>query len=132
MVKFTEFRIGNYLLPINEWCHMDRDKPVKFDLKLISLINNNNHKWENSFNPIKITKDNIEKFGFSKLNTINTLTETYIHNKVLGLSILFYYSGQIGLFYREFGKDISVTVKYLHKMQNLVFELSDFELEINW
>ena len=122
-MKAQELRIGNWVELDDEFTQM-------------VCIMEDNTEW---INPIPLTEEWLEQFGFSKIQSNDTLS--YIYTKshkeafivleddmsvaVTCTEILFYKESQYGYYAPSVDR-----TKYVHQLQNLYFALTGEELEI--
>ena len=121
-MKASELRMGN-------WIYFEKDiiKINNLNLKSIGWGNNNFAPVSlGGFKPIKLTEEWLVKFGFEKMNRtiynspnskIFSLNGFFIkHYKRLDID---YYECKIGY----------VKLEYVHQLQNLIFALTNTELQ---
>jgi hypothetical protein len=115
MIKPEELRIGNIIL------YKSYNKPeIVEEIKPISIrtIKGGSHQGIEYFEAIPITKEWMEKLGF----TYNDLNGDSGHWQLLPFEIL---HGEEGYSY-----DYKIDLKYIHQLQNLYFSLTGQELTI--
>jgi hypothetical protein len=116
MIKPNELRIGN-------WIEIRNEKMLPYYYPVsghdISTIDDYGEGFEGGNYPIPLTPELLEKCGFKHHHSSAYYTlgkfEIYEEN---------------GAFYYDLFRMRVVKIAYLHKLQNLYFELYDKELEI--
>jgi len=116
-MKNTELRIGNY---VEIYGKVETIVDVLCDC--VNTLNIEGAHY-GLVNPIPLTKDWLEKFGFEKTkfeSSIKTLkyewTSIYFNNGYVEISVS--------------GHSCPVSIQHVHQLQNLYFELTGEELKI--
>lgn len=125
MIKETELRIGNYVFSKHKYgCNH-----IVLGVKNEKVELSNTAKWVDIkfIEPIELTEEILLKCGFEKTQEGCIKTLSYQSN--IGLikmkdRFMVSMSCPFGLFQ-------SKSIKYIHQLQNLIFALTQKELEIN-
>lgn len=119
MIQANELRIGNYVSYKNErWI-----KVGYHEIRYAVLYP------DNSYYPIPLTPEILEKAGFRNISDLSTNMYTSFWNDVVG-QISGYHNGYF--FKDSVCNDINVLpINYVHQLQNLYFALTGEELPIN-
>lgn len=131
-MKANELRTGNYILHNGEI------------IKLTGVVGNTIHWGKSNFNalafmcdcvkPIELTEEILLSCGFTKAYHKLTGEHKHLPNyyNLNGFKInIEYFNGSDEISSFEFDLYPILELKYLHKLQNLYFELETKELEIN-
>lgn len=120
MIKPNELRIGNYF----QW-----SKYSSIGEGIDRITHGQQIMDYSSFKePIALTEEWLERFGFVWNESIKHFTLNYGCNGVLFLKKYPEYGeGHFGI---QLGEHRYKVVQYVHKFQNLCFELTDTELEL--
>ena len=112
MIKATELRLGNWILPQH-----DLDGKYHLVKKLeAGLINDYTEEW---YSPITLTPEILERCGFYKERDV------YDKNK-----FVLHHNKDFGDFRYNRTDGNSTSLFFLHRLQNLYFELKGEELKI--
>lgn len=119
MIEVKELRIGNYVQPKN---NSGKEATIgtvfAIGSYLVSVNGNNNQYDYHQIEPVQITEDILSKCKFVKREWDDTVV---YYNPLMGLDAYFRLN--------RVGYDVEV--KYLHQLQNLYFDLTGKELEVN-
>ena len=119
MIDIKELRIGNYVQPINESGREAKIGTVFAIGRYLVSVNSNNNPYDyHCIEPVLITEDILSKCKFVKQELDNTVI---YYNPLM----------ELDAYFRLNGVDYDVEVKYLHQLQNLFFDLTGKELEVN-
>ena len=136
MVEVRELRIGNFILHDDKICEVCAI--YSNGLMDISPIDSYIVKERNNIliEPIPITEELLSRCGFEKREIVNVDTEhQYIyHHKEFGfISCNFAYCINDTNDYSEYDNvlELSLPLKHLHQLQNIYFDLTGKELEVN-
>lgn len=119
MIDVKELRIGNYVQPKNNSGREAKIGTVfAIGSYLVSVNGNNNQYDYHLLEPILITEEILGKCKFVK----QELDDTVIYyNSLMELDA--YFCLKVGIH--------NIEVKYLHQLQNLFFDITGKELEVN-
>lgn len=129
-INTNEFRRGNWVL--DQYSFYSKIETIRENS--VTIINPNcAHEVENHISLIKfipLTEDKLLKFGFVLLDE-NSAGKRYglLNNNVFDrdtILIIWKNNQRAGKIFRG-----NKEIKYVHKLQNLIFELTDRDLEIN-
>jgi hypothetical protein len=121
-MEAKELRIGNYVKD-----HLGRIQKVsetRSDAYICYLSNGTKLKYKlNTTKPIPLTEERLVKFGYNRdVEDIIRITykkdDSFINNIITIMDGKFYFHSWFG----------NLEIKYVHKLQNLVFALTNEEL----
>ena len=126
-MKASELRIGNFISYHEQSCEIDNICTFE-DIPIISLKIDNNSVIKNIIDcePIKVTEELLTKFGFKE----------DFHSKYKGWLSPEINSSRIriniidNVFVYNLNIHTSIIIKYIHKLQNLFFTLTEKELKM--
>ena len=122
MITANELRIGNYVKYIYSYLDFSVISGLTYEVPHLDEITEFEPLYD-EIEPIPLTDEWLLKFG-AKIVYVKE-TKYYV---IDGLSFL--YNGVDG-YYMGLGKGFSVYVGYVHKLQNLFYEIRNKELKIN-
>lgn len=125
-MQAEELRLGNKIycddldIDTGKWVQ----KIIDVGYRDIYNLINGNDMVKGSYEGIPITKEWLFKFGFEVAETTHNYTMV-INGFYLGINK----NGSVDMDYGEY-KDIA-TVKYVHQLQNLIYALTNEELNVS-
>lgn len=119
MIDVKELRIGNYVKPIsNNGREGNIGTVFAINRYQVSVNDNNNPYDYHILEPILITEDILKKCNFVKQECDDTVV-FYNRSMELDANLCL----KVGI--------SNIEVKYLHQLQNLFFDITGKELEVN-
>jgi hypothetical protein len=118
MIELKDVRVGNWLMLDNERVWSKKYNKTNQQVTIDTLIEISSN--ENYYSPIKLTEEILLKCGYSESDLEN--------GKILVVGESF--DNVIG--YTISSLSSSIVVKTVHQLQNLVYALTNKELEILW
>ena len=110
-MKAEELRIGNYVLnQTGELKNIPTGKPHKITIDDL--------KWHEFYVPILLTEEWLLKLGFLQ-NDFISMEWNYERFKISQPEIV-----KPNYFFRDYHWKASIRIKYVHQLQNLIFELT--------
>jgi len=123
-MKPEELRIGNWVESNGFW---DKEGPVQISRTFISEEGNDYFKC---YNPIPLTEEWLERFGFIKEMSKWVEDDFYFKKTRKGVDFVSLWSSEVIAQYDVSVVGFDVFVKYVHQLQNLYYALTGEELEI--
>lgn len=119
MIDVKELRIGNYVQPKNDSGIEGKIGTVfAIGSYLVSVNDNKNQYDYHLLEPVLVTENILSKCKFVKRECGDTVV---YYNPLM----------ELDAYFRLNRVDYDVEVKYLHQLQNLYFDLTGKELEVN-
>lgn len=118
-MKAQELRIGNLIQD-------DSEKPYKVSAYQLYTYIVNNHKWYAQANPIPLTEEWLEKFGFKVVKGESSTID--LPDGFLEIETEFSYGINSTEKAHSCGHWYSGELHYVHQLQNLYFALTGEEL----
>lgn len=119
MIEVKELRIGNYVYPKNDSGKESQFGTVSAVYDRLVCVNGNHGPYDyHLLEPVQITEYILSKCKFVKRKWGDTVV---YYNPLM----------ELDTYFRLNRVDYDVEVKYLHQLQNLYFDLTGKELEVN-